>query len=248
MDDFKGLAEELGFWPDDEDRFISEAVASSDLFMYHADGNETSSTEEVTEYALNAIHGFSISSQIHEELEKRCVVANDGESIPVPCFRSQFLDIFFNKLNLQRYYGKLYEYLTLNGREEIENYLVNIELYARIDPSLDVPVTKEDMGRILVILGNLESAFIRFDIDKDGVLSRGELDLTFLVFKNLLKKVAGDNLTNGLYRSIFLYLIKHMEVPSIPKLLWFHTFGRKKNIVSSRFNISAILSNFVLSE
>jgi len=247
MDDFAGLAKELGFWPDDEERFISEAVASSDLFMFHADGNETSSAEEVTEYALNAIHGFSISSSIHDELTKRCVVASDGESIPVPCFRGQFLDIFFNKLNYQRYYGKLYEYLNLNGRDEIENYLINIELYARINPDEKVPVSKEDLGRILVILGNLESAFIRFDIDKDGVLSRGELDLTFLVFKNLLKKVAGDNLTNGLYKSIFLYLIKKMEVPSTTQLLWFHTFGRKKNIVSSRYNISAILKNFILS-
>jgi hypothetical protein len=247
MDDLEGLARELGFWPDDEERFISEAVASSDLFMYHADGNQTSSTEEVTEYALNAIHGFSISSQIHDELTKRCVVANDGESIPIPCFRGQFLDAFFNKLNLGRYYNKLYEYYTLAGKEEIQNYLINIELYARIDPSEDVPVTKEDLGRILVIVGNLESAFIRFDIDKDGVLSRGELDLTFLVFQNLLKTVAGDDLTPGLYKSIFLYLIKNMKVPSTVQLLWFHAFGKKKNIVSSRFNISAILSNFVLS-
>lgn len=246
--DLEGAAKELGLWPEELDKFASEAVASADLFMYHADGNDSASAEEFTEYAINALHGFSIADKVHVELQKNCdLIGEDGQSFTVSCFREYFLHAFFNELKFERYYDKLYEYLRLNGTDEVRKYLINIELYSRVDPNPEIPISKEDLNRIIVILTNLESAYLRFDIDKDGVLNRGELDLAFLVFKNLVIKVAGlGNSGDGLYKSIFLYLVKHMEVPSPLKLIWFHVFGKKKNITSTRYNISAILKNFTV--
>ena len=55
----------------------------------------------------------------------------------------------------------------------MRKYLINIELYSRVDPNPEIPISKEDLNRIIVILTNLESAYLRFDIDKDGVLNRG---------------------------------------------------------------------------
>jgi len=248
--DIEGLAKELGLWPKDFDKFVTEAIASSDLFVYHSDGNGSSSTEEITEYAVNALHGFELADTIHQRLQAHCdLLGEDGQSFAIPCFREYFLHVFFNELKYQKYYNRLFEYLNLNGIEELRQYLINIELYARIDPNPERPLTKEDLNRVVVIMTNLESAFIRFDVDKDGILNRGELDLAFLVFKSLVVKVAGlgDN-ADGLYKSIFLYLVKNMEVPSPVQLVWFHLFGKKKNITSTRFNISAILKNFVLSD
>ncbi len=253
LHDLEGLLREVGFWPRDSERFISEAIASSDLFMFHSDGSGSSNTEEITEYALNIIHSFNVTDQVHQELAKKCGVASDGESISIPCFRAQFLGVFFKKLNFGRYYDKLYDYYKESNINEFKQYLTNIELYGRINPDETVPLTKEDLGRILVILGNLESAFIKFDKDRDGVLSQIELDATFLVFENLLKNITStkleidpDDLSSGLYRSLFFYLIKKMQLPSASKLLFFHSFGRKKKITSTRYNISAILKQFII--
>jgi hypothetical protein len=248
--DLEGAAKELGLWPEELDKFVTEAIASADLFMYHADGNESASAEELTEYAINALHSFSIADKVHIELQKNCdLIGADGQSFTVNCFREYFLNAFFNELKYERYYNKLYEYLQLNGTDEVRKYVINIELYSRVDPNPEVPISKEDLNRILVILTSLESAYLRFDIDKDGVLNRGELDLAFLVFKNLVIKVADlGNSGDGLYKSIFLYLVKNMEVPKPLQLIWFHVFGKKKNITSTRYNISAILKNFNVSE
>lgn len=244
--DLQGVITELGLWPDELDKFVSEAIVSADLFMYHADGNGSASAEEFTEYGVNALHAFSIADKVHQKLQNHCdLLGEDGLSFTVPCFREYFLHVFFKELKYERYYDKLYEYLKLNGTDELQKYLINIEQYSRVNPSPDIPITKEDLNRIIVILTNLESAYLRFDIDKDGVLNRGELDLAFLVFKSLVIKVA-DLGTSGdsLYKSIFFYLVKHMKVPSPVKLVWFHVFAKKNKITSTRYNISAILKNF----
>ncbi len=248
MNDLKGLVQFLGFWPEDPERFVAEAIASSDLFMYHSDGSQASSQEELTEYVNNVIHAFGITSQVHKNLKKYCpIIDPDNESVDVLCFREHFLHIFFNELKYQVYYNKLYDFLQDAGVGTLRKYLINIELYARINPDPKVPLTKEDLSRILVILTNLETAFIRFDVNKDSILQRGELDMAFLVFRNLVKDVADlGKEDSALFKSIFLYLIKHMEVPSATKLLWFHAFGSKDGITSSRINISAILRNFSL--
>lgn len=248
MTDLKGLIEFLGFWPNDPEKFLGEAIASSDLFMYHSDGNQSSSQEELTEYVNNVIHAFGITSQIHKNLKKYCpIIEPDTESMEVLCFREHFLHIIFNELKYQVYYNKLYDFLQEAGVGTLQNYLINIELYARINPDPKVPLTKEDLSRVLVILTNLETAFIRFDVNKDSVLQKGELDMAFLVFKNLVKDVADLGKEDStLFKSIFLYLVKHMEVPTATKLLWFHMFGKKENITSTRINISAILRNFTI--
>ena len=246
--DLEGVVKELNLWPEQLDKFISEAIAMADLFMFNSDGNDSVSSEELTEYAANALHAFSIGDIIHTNLKNHCeIIDEDTESFDVSCFRENILTVFFDELNYQTYYEKLYEYLNLNGRDEVRDYIINIELYSRVENSDEVPITKEDLNRILVILTNLESTYLRFDADKDGILNRAELDMAFLVFKNLIIKVAniGDS-ADGLYKSIFLFLIKEMDRPTSLELIWFHIFGNKKNITSSRFNISAILKNFTI--
>ncbi|MCP4912048.1 MAG: hypothetical protein GY909_02925 [Oligoflexia bacterium] len=248
LNDVEGLVRELGIWPNDVERFISEMVNSSDLFQFHADGNKTASTEEITEYATNVLSAVELTGRIHEKLAKRCpIVDEEKESFEVSCYREFFLHIFFDELNLANYYDKLNDYVNMNGREEAQQYLINIELYARINPDENVPLTKEDLTRLVVTLTNIESIFIKNDINKNGILERNELDNAFRTFKNLIITVSKINgAPNSIYKSIFLYLIKNMEVPSALQLVSFHVFGKKKNITGTRFNISAILSSFVL--
>lgn len=248
LTDLEGAVRQLGLWPDELDKFVSEATASADLFMYHSDGNDSVSAEEATEYAITALHAFDIGDRVHQNLQAYCpIIDQELKSFEVACFREYFLHVFFNELKYERYYDKLQEYLNLSGVDELQKYMINIELYSRVDPNPEIPLSKEDLNRIMLIMTSLESAYLRFDIDKDGVLNRGELDLAFLVFKNLVISVAGlGNSADGLYKSIFLYLVKHMEVPSSIKLIWFHVFGKKKNITSTRYNISAILKNFTV--
>ena len=246
--DIEGAAKEIGLWPNDIERFVAEAITSSDLFQYHSDGNETTDSDELTEYVANVLSSYEHTNRIHDKLKAYCpTLGENNDQFEVSCYREYFLHIFFNQLKLGKYYDKLEDYLEMNGFDEVQKYVINIELYARINPDPEVPLTKEDLSRIVVVLTNLESAFLRFDKNRDGILDRGEIDKVFPVFKNLIMKVANlGNTSDGLYKSILLYLIKEMKVPNPVQLLWFHMFGKKKDITSTRYNISAILSNFVI--
>ncbi|MCR9206113.1 MAG: hypothetical protein NXH75_16135, partial [Halobacteriovoraceae bacterium] len=127
LTDLEGVVRQLGMWPDELDKFVSEAIASADLFMYHSDGNDSVSAEEFTEYAVNAIHAFSIGDKVHTNLKQHCeIVDQETEAFTVSCFREYFLHVFFNELKYERYYNKLYEYLNLNGVDEVQKYLINI--------------------------------------------------------------------------------------------------------------------------
>lgn len=248
--EYEDIIKEIDFWPEELDKFVVEAVTSADLFMFHADGNESCTAEEFTEYAVNALHSFDVANDIHEKITEYCpVVIEESKSIDVTCYRNNILKVFFKDLKLERFYGKLHDYYKQNGAEELKQYFINIELYSRVDPNPKIPLSKEDLSRIIVILTSLEAAYLRFDVNKDSILDRGELDMAYLVFKNLVITVAdlGEG-KSKLYKSIFLYLVKNMKVPNATQLSWFHLFGRKKDITSTRFNISAILSSFNISD
>jgi hypothetical protein len=250
MNDLKSAALEFDLWPTDLERFISEAVFSSDLFQVHADGNDSANIEEINEYLINVLHSFVTSNDVYDNIKIYCAPGGpDGESIDVECFRKNFIEVLFTELNLKKYYQKLYEYLNMNGKEELQEYFKNIELYARLTPEGSPPLTKEEINRIVVVITNLESAFIRFDKNGDGVLGEEELDQTFPIFKNIIIKASdlSENTSNSLFKSIFLFLIKNMRQPkSDIELLWFHVFGKKSDITATRFNIAKILGDFNL--
>jgi hypothetical protein len=248
LNDYKDILVEFDFWPEDLDDFVTDAIVSSDLFMFHSDGNDSGGSEEFTEFAVNALHAYKVSDTVYDELKNHCpLIGEDAASFEISCFREYFLHVFFNKLEYQNYYDKLFEYLKTSGVETVRRYIINVELYSRLEEDPTSPLTKSQLSRFIIILSNLESAYIKFDKDKNGILNRKELDEAYKVFRGLVMSVA--DLGEGkekLYKSIFLYLVKHMEIPSPLKLSWFHLFGNKKDITSTRFNISAILSSFSL--
>ena len=45
-----------------------------------------------------------------------------------------------------------------------------------------------------------------------------------------------------LVKSVYLYILKKMKVPSTLELVWFHAFGKKKNLEARRMNIGAIFA------
>lgn len=247
MLEIEGAAREIGLWPKDFKRFLAEAVNGSDLFQYQGDGNGMASVEELTEYVTTIFHATEISNMVRDRMMKYCpLVGEDNESFEISCYRQHFINIFFGELQLEKYFDRLYRYFKFNGMEEAQKYMINLELYSREIPDPNLPLTKTDLVRLIIAFSNVDAAFLRFDSDKNALLVKAELDVAYSVFRRMV--ITAGNLSGmpeGIVKSVFLYLVKEMKIPSTTQLLWFHFFGKKDDITATRYNISAILSFFV---
>ncbi len=247
MKEVEGAAKEIGLWPNDFDRFVGEAVDGADVFQYQGDGNGFANTEELTEYVSAIMSANKLTGQIHDNLANYCTpIGDEKESYELSCYREHFLHIFFNELGNQKYFAKLYEYVQSVGMSEAQQYLLNLEKYAREIPDESVPLTKVDLNRIVVAFSNVESIYILYDYNNDGWLDRRELDIAFFRFETTIMKVGElDSKTAKYAHSIFLYLIKKLEIPSTIQMAIFHYLTPKKKIKGTRFNIAAILAFFI---
>lgn len=247
MREIEDAAKEIGLWPDDFDRFIGEAVDGADVFQYQGDGNGYANVEELTEYVSAIMSASKLTDQVHDNLANYCTpVGDEADSYELACYREHFLHIFFDELGNQKYFAKLYEYVQSVGMSEAQQYLLNLEKYARIIPEENVPMTKVDLKRLVIAFSNVESIYILYDYNNDGWLDRRELDIAFFRFETTIMKVGElDSKTAKYAHSIFLYLIKKLEIPSTIQMAIFHYLTPKKKIKGTRFNIAAILAFFI---
>ena len=76
---------------------------------------------------------------------------------------------------------------------------------------------------------------MRHDKNNDGIFDFNEAEVGYPVFRQTLTNFAKlPSSMDPLVKSVFIYILKKMEIPSTAKLLWFHTFGKKKDLRASR--------------
>jgi hypothetical protein len=245
--DLEGILTELKLWQKDTERFITEVIGGSDNFQYQANGDSYAGKEEATEYFLTIFAASDIRKEMFVKMQVHCpLVGDDGESFQVSCYRKNFFQVFFDEMKLSSHFPMLKKYIDKIGVNKASRHLANMENYSRIIPDPNLPMTQTDLTRLIIGLSNVETLVVRYDKNKNGQLKGSELTNAFKVFKKLIIQVGElDSSTKFLAKSIFLYMVKKMEKPSITKLLAFHFFGKKKNIYAERYNVGAILSFFV---
>ncbi|MBT7609257.1 MAG: hypothetical protein HN576_05845 [Bacteriovoracaceae bacterium] len=245
--DLEGILRELKLWQEDTERFITEVIGGSDNFQYQANGDGYAGKEEASEYFLTIFAASDIRKEMFVKMQVYCpLTAEDDESFEVSCYRSHFFNIFFDEMNLGSHFPMLKKYLYKIGSAKAQRHLKNMENYSRIIADPNLPMTQTDLTRLIIGLSNVETLVVRYDANQNGQLKGSELTNAFKVFKKLIIQVGGlDGSTKFLAKSIFLYMVKKMEKPSITKLLAFHFFGNKKKIYAERYNVGAILSFFV---
>ena len=239
----------MGMWPKYFERFLSEAQNSSDLFQFNSNGDGVISVVEATEYVSNILHAQTLAFDLKDALsEHYCDIVPDedgGDAFLVPCYREYLFNALFDKLKYRKYFQKLYDYTVHFSKDEIRKYIVDVESFAKEEPQSDIPMSIVDLGRLMVSFSNIEGTFLRYDKDHSNILSREELDPGFEVFKKVL--IDFGNLKpdqTKIALSIYLFILKNMESPeeSKTKFIFFHLFGKKKNITARRMNVGAILA------
>lgn len=214
--DMKPLLIEFKLWSPTPETFARNAILLADLFQNKSNGDLEVNILEATEYIQMILSSVEISDKFRTQLSTVCDTGINEEDpvFETACFNSHFFNTMLNQLNYKKFFPRLNEYVTNNPINEVNEYLKGVEGFARDNPNPNIPVNKRDNILILGAMLNIESTFIRFDINRDNIIDYKELVEAFKVYKSAIISLAGlKPAEEGYAQSIFLYMVSKMEVP-----------------------------------
>ncbi|MDO9182064.1 MAG: hypothetical protein Q7U04_06630 [Bacteriovorax sp.] len=214
--DLKPILEEFKLWSPTPETFARNAILLADLFQNKSNGDLEVNITEATEYIQMILTAVQITDKFTEDLLPRCDggLNADDPVFGTKCYNDSFFDTLLNRY--KKFFPRLAEYIDPKNtpKKNIDEYLIGVEGFARDVPDSKIPINKRDSILILGAMINIESTFIRFDINKDNIIDYDELVIAFKVYKpaiiSLAKLKASDE---GYALSIFLYMVSKMEIP-----------------------------------
>lgn len=258
LTDFQPVLEELDLWTLNFESYVSNVLLLSDLFQSMSNGSLRLELDEGTEFGNLVLQTMIMSHDFLAQLKK---IHDDGtdrddgndctykdednlEFDTLKCHRPYFFDIFFNKLGYKKNYPRFYDFYKKAPQTELESFIANVEGFARdFGDDTTIPMAARDYGLLIGAMINIESTFLRFDTDNNNLLDNKELDKAFLVYKEAIIAVAKLDESKEKYaKSIFIYMVKYMKIPSTLQLLNFHYAPwASHDVLAKRVNIGALL-------
>ncbi len=247
---FKPVLIDFGLWSAKPETFGRNTLLLADLFQANSNGSVTVDALEISEYATLALFAIKAGDELIDRMENYCdqYTRNGSTGFEASCYRERFFDILLNEMGMTRYLPKLTKYLRESTNEEVMDFLVKIEGFAKDYPEPGMPQARRDMVLLIGAMLNIESTFLRYDSNRSNILEISELDKGFPVYEEAIISLA--KLSDGkrkYAKTIFLYMIKEMKAPSTTDVMLYHfnPFA-EKDISSKRINIGALLYNMVM--
>ncbi|PIQ57185.1 MAG: hypothetical protein COW01_01700 [Bdellovibrionales bacterium CG12_big_fil_rev_8_21_14_0_65_38_15] len=245
MKQFKPMLEPMGLWTKKIETFARNMLLLSDLFQSRSNGNASMDVDEAVEYISMVMVSVEIQTNLMKTYPQFCsnTGTDDEPSFETSCYRPKFFDLIFNNLKLGKYLPKLKNYIDTAPKEESLKFLRAVEGFARDFDDEAIPMAKRDIVLLVGALLNIESTFVRFDqIDENNILDSNELDRAFYVYRKGIVSVAELSEDQEQYsKSIFLYMVQKMEMPSKTSLFIFHNNPMRGTVDAKRLNIGTLL-------
>lgn len=243
--DIKPLLEYFNLWSEDFKTFVRNVILLGDLFQNNSNGDFKLSADEATEYVAMIFTSVKISKDIMAELIKKCenVGTEEDQRYELDCYRKNFFKILFYKLDYGKYFSKLQDYDDEASLKDTTAYLMAVEAFAR-DVDLTEPMGIRDFTLVIGAMLNIETTFIRYDLNNDNILDLDELKEAFKVYKNAIMDIADlKGWKERFALPAFLYMVKEMEKPGFFDLLSYLNPWYK--VRAQRVNIGALLAYLV---
>lgn len=249
--DAKPILEEFGLWTAHFDTFARNTMLLGDLFQNRSNGDQRLDTDELTEYGLMVLSAIELNTRFMTELTKVCPALSgtspDDWSFHTPCYRPHFFRIIMQEFGFSRYLPMLDRYTRTNPASEVATFLRNVEGFARDVDDEAVPMVRRDFILLIGALINIETTFLRFDSNRDNIVSPNELKEAFKIYEKAIILIAElDEGNEKFAESIFLYMIKNNAIPTRNQLIYFHYSPLvDRDISALRINIGSLLYNLV---
>ncbi|NOT78402.1 MAG: hypothetical protein HOP07_05300 [Bacteriovoracaceae bacterium] len=234
--DAKPILVELKLWSPNFQTFSRNAMLLADLFQQQSNGDQRINLNEATEYIGMLLTAVEISGKFSQELSRLC---DAGINVDDPlydknCFNENFYETILNKLNFKKSLPRLAKYYNNSSKKETMEYILGVEGFARDNNAPGVPVNRRDNTLILGAMINIESTFIRFDMNQDNIIDYTELSAAFLTYKASIIELAGLKGEQEKYaKGIFLYMVSKMAIPKTGTWITDAEFGIFDSCVQS---------------
>ncbi len=247
---FEPVLKHYGLWSAKPATFGRNTLLLADLFQANSNGSVTVDAMEVSEYGTLALFAIKAADELIEKMNNYCdtYTYNNSTGYRAECYRKQFFNILLNELGLAKYLPKLNQYIKGSSPEEVMEFLVKIEGFAKDYPEPGMPQARRDMVLLIGAMLNIESTFLRYDNNRSNLLEIDELNNGFPVYEEAIINIAKlDEGKRKYAKTIFLFMIKEMKQPTTTDVMLYHynPFANK-NVESKRLNIGALLYNMVM--
>lgn len=213
----KPILEEFKLWSPNFQTFARNAILLADLFQNQSNGDFEMNTDETAEYLSMILSAVEIKGRFEKEILKVCRNLSSNLEEPLfqePCFKEHYFDILLNKLKLAKNFPRLANYVNSVSKEESQNYLKGVTGFARDVNDPRIPINGRDMTLVIGAMLNIETTFLRFDTNRNNVISTQELNEAFKIYENAIVAIAKLKPEQKKFsKSIFFYMVINMEVP-----------------------------------
>lgn len=213
----KPILEEFKLWSPNFQTFARNAILLADLFQNQSNGDFEMNANETAEYLSMILSAVEIKGRFEKEMLLVCRNLSSNPEEPLfhePCFKEHYFDIFLNKLRLDKNFPRLAEYVRKTPRDEYQNYLKGVTGFARDVNDSRIPINGRDMTLVIGAMLNIETTFLRFDSNRNNVISTSELNESFKVYENAIVAIAKLKPEQKKFsKSIFFYMVINMQVP-----------------------------------
>jgi hypothetical protein len=253
--DFKPVLEEFNLWTKDITTFGENTILLGDLFQNSSNGDNAINVDEGAEYASMVIVAVTLGDEIMKDIATVDKCENQGTDddilIMPRCYRQYFFDSWLNQLEYSLYFPKLTRYYKNERRFDVIDFVRKTEGFARDEDDEDVAMGIRDYTLLVGALLNIESTFVRFDLNNDNIIDTNELHKAFVIYESSIIKIAELNGWKKVFsKTVFFYMVKNKKIPTESQVMKYHFnlhFNPmyKENIRAKRLNIGALLYNLI---
>ncbi len=219
----KGVFEDLGILNPQSPNFISNRFLESNIFVPHSNGDSVAGFEELSELISMVFSGFNLNSEMETYVVKDCLPpgASHGanDKISFECLRKSV------RQHIPQVFGTMPEYLKYFRKTPAQEW--NAAFYENLKaagykPNSSNMVRLGDAGMFSHVIQYTEVLFLKFDANRDGILSKIDAINAFPTFDALISDLAKDSLASGQIKqsdieAVFTYILKYGKVPGCDK-------------------------------
>lgn len=226
----------------------SETVSlMSGIFQSNSNGDKYIERDELVQFVSTILTSIEIKKAIYKNIPKYCELDEKGR-FSSSCFRRSFYKILeqtnIQNTSLASYFPKLMDFLDGLSQDRQIEYAKTLEEFSRNCTEYNGNPIKMGPGDIFQVFGGVQSVeqtMIRFDDDENNLLERVEVDKAFNIYKDSIIKMIPDPNYNSYSKTIFLYLIRYKEIPTVGGTLVQFISNSQKYTAVDRFTLASII-------
>lgn len=231
-----------------DDNLWQTSFNESNMFMVSAVNDDHMSYYEIFDYLSYLLGGGVMSGRMYDEAKENCAhIGIDGFNRPtmdINCFRARYGQSFATVHAELPWWVKTQADTGPSGWPTMEK---SLEAAARTAGFTEDPISTSDITRMTMVMQYIESLFVRFDADRNGVIDYNEAQKAIPLFKSLLVTASGFT-TDRKINALFMYILKYGKPPTSLgdkiywQLIWLSSESKWHSVTADRLKLLNVIA------